>query len=104
LVAGLAAILVTAVAGNAVQQPIAPLEASAVDPSVPAGAQAAPLAAPVMINQGHDLLETDPDNTYQDLALPAGFFGPGCDPFNGRVQFMGVPRDSSGGANGLLPT
>jgi hypothetical protein len=31
--------------------------------------------------------------TYQDLALPPGFFGQQCQGFNGRIQFVGVPFD-----------
>ena len=38
---------------------------------------------------GYDLLETDEDNTYLDVLLPADFFGPGSDPFDGRVYFRG---------------
>ncbi len=34
-----------------------------------------------------------PDQNYFDLSLPAGFFGPGCAPFVGRVEFFGVPLD-----------
>lgn len=52
---------------------------------------------------GHDLFETDEEETYQDLFLPAGFF-PGCDVFSGRVFFEGDPFDSFGAFNGLSPT
>ena len=31
--------------------------------------------------------------TYQDLAIPAGFFGPGCDAFEGRARFKGCSID-----------
>ncbi len=31
--------------------------------------------------------------TYQDVSIPEGFFGPGCEGFNGRVEFKGVPLD-----------
>lgn len=43
---------------------------------------------------GMDLLRTDPATTWQDFApnpLPAGFFGPGSDPFTGRVILQGEP-------------
>jgi hypothetical protein len=42
---------------------------------------------------GHDLLETDTGTTLDDLMLPAGFFGPGSDPFVGRVFLKGMPFD-----------
>lgn len=31
--------------------------------------------------------------TYQELTLPADFFGPGSEPFSDRVEFMGLPVD-----------
>ena len=45
---------------------------------------------------GADLFETDPGTTqltFQNpgTAIPAGFFGPGSDPFVGQVHFGGVP-------------
>jgi hypothetical protein len=43
------------------------------------------------IGAGWDLLETDPGTTLEDMNLPAGFFGPGSDPFVGRVYLRGVP-------------
>jgi hypothetical protein len=43
------------------------------------------------VSPGYDLLETDIGTTYDDLDLPAGFFGPGSQPFEGRVFFEGVP-------------
>jgi hypothetical protein len=46
---------------------------------------------------GFDLFETDPTTTYQDFAgtpVPADFFGPGSDPFDGVIQLMGVPLGS----------
>jgi hypothetical protein len=43
---------------------------------------------------GYDLLETDTAATLDDLVLFPGFFGPGSDPFVGRVHLQGVPFDS----------
>jgi len=41
--------------------------------------------------------EDDPDNSYQDFTaeytIPAGFFGPGSEPFEGTVYFVGEPLD-----------
>ena len=55
--------------------------------AVPAATHAAPIPA------GYDLLETDRGTTYQDLHVPADFFGPGSDPFDGRVYLKGNPFD-----------
>jgi len=44
-----------------------------------------------VIGAGHDLLETDSGATLDDVQLPAGFFGPGSLPFDGRVYLQGVP-------------
>ncbi len=49
-------------------------------------------AGPVLA--GYDLLETDSSSTWQDFALPAGFFGPGCAAYTGRINFEGVPFDT----------
>jgi hypothetical protein len=46
---------------------------------------------PEVAEAGYDLLETDSDNTYLDAVLPPDFFGPGSDPFDGRIYFEGVP-------------
>lgn len=52
---------------------------------------------------GFDLLETLP-GTYHDFtgpfAVPAGFFGPGSDPFFGRVDFQTVPMGPQPGCLG----
>lgn len=61
-------------------------------------------ADPDDVLAGFDLFETVPSDTFQDLNLPADFFGPGCDPFVGTVFLEGVPFDSFGTFNGLLPT
>ena len=63
-------------------------------------------ADPDVVLAGHDLLETAGE-TYIDFSgepLPAGFFGPGSDPFDGVIYLEGVPFDSFGGYNGLWPT
>ena len=49
-----------------------------------------PGAAAATIDPGFDLLETDRGATVEDLTLPADFFGPGSDPFVGRVALQGV--------------
>jgi hypothetical protein len=64
-------------------------------------------ADPDTVTAGHDLLETDSSDTYMDFSanpLPADFFGPGSDPFDGTVYLEGEPFDSFGGFNGLSPT
>lgn len=47
---------------------------------------------------GYDLFETDPqvtEFTFNGLsAIPAGFFGPGSDPFTGKVHFAGDPIEN----------
>lgn len=97
-------LLVIATANVAAPTWVSSLEASTVAEPPGSAPATTPSATPVAIPPGHDLLETDPNNTYQDLEVPAGFFGPGCSPFSGRVRFMGVPIDSFLGHNGLLPT
>ena len=50
---------------------------------------------------GYDLFETEPGATYMDFSsmpLPADFFGPGSDPFDGIIYFRGDPQPS-----GLCP-
>ncbi len=64
-------------------------------------------ASPDVVQAGHDLLETDSSVTYMDLSgdpIPADFFGPGSDPFDGTVALEGVPFDSFGAFSGLFPT
>ena len=65
------------------------------------------------ITAGFDLFESEPgsspaNGTYQDLNLPADFFGSGCSAFNGRVFLQGVPIPSfdpgTGPVSGLEPT
>ncbi len=46
--------------------------------------------------------DSDPDRNYQDVALPVDFFGPGCDPFTGRIRFAGEPVNPY--ATGLADT
>lgn len=50
---------------------------------------------------GADLFETDPEATHfafqGDFALPAGFFDPGSQAFQGQVRFGGVPLKTFGG-------
>jgi len=63
-------------------------------------------ADPDTVSAGHDLLETA-GQTYIDFSvdpIPADFFGPGSDPFDGQVSLQGDPFDSFGGFNGLTPT
>lgn len=64
-------------------------------------------ADPDVVQAGHDLLETDSSDTHIDFSadpLPADFFDPGSDPFDGTVYLEGEPFDSFGGFNGLSPT
>jgi hypothetical protein len=56
---------------------------------------------------GYDLLHAQP-GTYHEFAgpysIPAGFFGPGSDPFTGRVDFIGTPLGTIPGClYGLSP-
>lgn len=63
-------------------------------------------ADPDNVQAGHDLLETAGE-TYIDFSgdpLPADFFGPGSDPFDGIIYLEGVPFDSFGGYDRLSPT
>lgn len=49
---------------------------------------------------GVDLFKTDPVGTsfaFETTPLPPGFFGPGCSPFTGRVNFGGVPLETFNG-------
>jgi hypothetical protein len=64
-------------------------------------------ADPETVTAGHDLLETDSSDTHLDFSanpLPADFFGPGSDPFDGTVYLKGDPFDSFGSYDGLSPT
>jgi hypothetical protein len=58
-----------------------------------------PVASVSATPPGFDLFETDPQSTQfvfqsPDTAIPAGFFGPGSDPFTGQVHFGGVPLET----------
>ncbi len=55
---------------------------------------AASAAETVTIPAGYDLFETDPQETHFDFQIPAGFFGPGSEPFTNRVKFAGVPLET----------
>jgi hypothetical protein len=46
--------------------------------------------------------DSDPDRNFQDITLPGGYFGPGCDPFTGRIRFGGEPTNPY--ATGLADT
>lgn len=62
----------------------------------PGAARAAPIAA------GFDLFDTDPTTQFDfsgPLAIPAGFFAPGSDPFTGAVRFGGEPLKTFHGMN-----
>lgn len=67
-------------------------------------------ADPGSVTAGHDLLETvseQGNESYINFAcqpLPADFFGPGSDPFDGRVAVQGDPFDTFGGFGALSPT
>ena len=56
------------------------------------------------IKAGYDLFMTDSGTTYQDVTMPGDQFGPGCELFDERVFYEGVPFDSFAGETGLLPT
>jgi len=67
-------------------------------------------ADPGNVTAGHDLLETVSEQgaeSYLNFGcqpLPADFFGPGSDPFDGRVYMRGDPFDTFGGFGALSPT
>jgi len=74
-----------------------------------AGSSDVARADPGPVLAGYDLLQTvKGSGTYQDLSFPPGMFGPGCDPWVGRVFFEGDPTeiDSFGGYSflDLTPT
>lgn len=46
---------------------------------------------PLLITPGDDVFHTPPGQSAAMLNLPAGFFGPGSDPFIGTVQLTGQP-------------
>lgn len=75
---------------------------------VAGGADTARAEPADVVAAGYDLLETDSSATDVDFSgaseIPADFFGPGSDPFDGTVALEGVPFDSFGGFSGLLPT
>ena len=56
---------------------------------------------PAPVPAGFDLLETDPEQTVFNFqgqtTIPAGFFGAGSEPFQGSVQFGGVPLGTAQG-------
>ena len=59
-------------------------------------ASASPVMAQCTISAGSDLFATPgpgggPGPTYDDLSIPAGYFAPGSDPFDGRVYLKGNP-------------
>ena len=57
-----------------------------------------PLDSPRDVLPGYDLFFTDAPTTVRDFAtdpLPADFFGPGSDPFEGTVAFAGQPLGTS---------
>jgi hypothetical protein len=62
------------------------------------------------VTAGHDLLETVTEQGTENYInficdpVPADFFGPGSDPFDGRIYLQGDPFDSYGGFSGLSPT
>ena len=56
------------------------------------------------IRAGHDLFMSPPGESYQDVNIPGSDFGSGCEDFNDRIVFEGVPFDSFGGHTGLSPT
>ena len=66
-------------------------------------ALASPAAA---VPAGSDLFVTDPDSTQftfgGDFTIPAGFFGPGSEPFSGTVAFGGVPLRGLGDADTVV--
>jgi hypothetical protein len=49
------------------------------------------------IPAGRDALVTDSQNSFFQLGLPPGFFGPGCDPVNFNEPFGGNPLGPVGG-------
>jgi len=65
--------------------------------TAPLAAPASPATALLEVPSGHDLFATDPTTTVANVQLPAGFFGPGSDPFNGDVMFAGEPLQTFGG-------
>jgi hypothetical protein len=75
-----------------------------------AGGSGIARADPDTVKSGHDLLETVSEQgteTYIDfgcLPLPADFFGPGSDPFDGLVYLEGDPSGTFDGFSGLEPT
>lgn len=55
-------------------------------------------AAGITIEPGFDLFTTDPAYTYRDFSddpIPADFFGPGSDPFDGIIALRGLPLETS---------
>jgi hypothetical protein len=57
-----------------------------------------PAPLPGDVDAGFDLCETDSSSTYRDFSgapVPADFFGPGSDPFDGIIYFSGLPLGES---------
>ncbi len=72
--------------------------------STPGAATATKDSTPsLVISAGFDLFVTDSSQTQitfsNSLPIPAGFFGPGSDPFTGTVHFDGVPLGTYQGVN-----
>ena len=50
------------------------------------------------VQPGLDLFQTDPGTTFQDFSgapIPADFFGPGSDPFDGGIALQGNPQPTT---------
>ena len=64
------------------------------------------LQSDFVIPAGFDLWSTPvPDgnsDSYSDVPLPAGFFGPGSEPFESRVCFQGLPTGPLGRPPGSM--
>lgn len=62
---------------------------------------AGPVVTPRDLPAGFDLFETDPQQTHfifgGATSIPAGFFGPGSQPWDGSVKFCGQPLVTFGG-------
>jgi hypothetical protein len=71
-----------------------------------AGSSDVARADPGPVEAGYDLFETDSASLVfgGPTALPADFFGPGCNPFSGTVDFKGVPIGAFGAFSGLGTT
>ncbi|UCH83172.1 MAG: T9SS type A sorting domain-containing protein [Candidatus Latescibacterota bacterium] len=56
------------------------------------------------VQPGVDLFETPPGDTYVQPPLPADFFGPGSDPFDGIIALRGQSLDQEGSNLGRTST